>query len=163
MAYTGILLILAALPVIVIMLFIYLKDGNKEPMRLLIKLFLSGILSCFSVLMISKTASSFLPFMSKTETFIDLFLYAFIGIALIEEICKWIMTYIVAYHQHNFDELYDGIVYSTFVSLGFAFFENIIYVIKSSSVNTALLRAVSAVPSHACDAIFMGYYLSVAK
>ncbi|MBR3210527.1 MAG: PrsW family intramembrane metalloprotease [Bacilli bacterium] len=163
MAYTGILLILAVLPVLAIMLYVYHKDGNKEPMKLLIRLFLSGILSCFVVLTISRIMEMFLPFMNSTETFLDVLLYAFIGVAFIEELCKWFMTYIVAYHQRDFDEMYDGIVYSIFVSLGFAFFENIVYVIRTSSINTALIRAVSAVPSHACDAIFMGYYLSVAK
>ena len=45
----------------------------------------------------------------------------------------------------------------------FAFFENIVYVFGNMDFLTAILRAVSAVPGHACDAIFMGYYLSVAK
>ena len=90
-------------------------------------------------------------------------LYAFIGVALVEEFCKWLMTYLIGYHNREFDELYDGIVYAIFVSLGFAFIENILYVISTASLGTALMRAVSAVPSHACDAIFMGYYLSVAK
>ena len=166
MSYIGLLLVLAALPVILILLFVYYKDKNKEPMKLLIKLFIAGILSCILVLIISGILELFLPFMKgslASKSFIDTLLYAFIGVAMVEEFSKWLMTYVVGYNNREFDELYDGIVYAIFVSLGFAFIENILYVVNTSSVNTALLRAVSAVPSHACDAIFMGYYLSLAK
>lgn len=164
--YLGILLLLAALPVVLILLVVYLKDRNKEPMALLIKLFIAGFISCGLVLIISDLLEKFLPFMSgsvSNKSFIEVLLYAFFGVALVEEFSKWVMTYSVGYNNREFDELYDGIVYSIFVSLGFAFIENILYVINTSSINTALIRAISAVPSHACDAIFMGYYLSIAK
>ncbi len=162
----SLLLALAALPVVLILLFVYKKDKNKEPISLLIKLFLSGFGSCFLVLLISNFLGKFIPFMNSDLTyksFLDTLLYAFVGVAFIEETCKWLMVYLVGYHSKEFDELYDGLVYATFVSLGFAFIENILYVVMTSSFSTALLRAVSAVPSHACDAIFMGYYISVAK
>ena len=166
MIYLGILLLLAALPVVLILTLVYFKDRNKEPMVLLIKLFFAGFLSCILVLLISELLALFLPFMNgslSSKSFLDILLYAFIGVALVEEFSKWLMTYLVGYNNREFDELYDGIVYAIFVSLGFAFIENILYIIQAASVNTAILRAVSAVPSHACDAIFMGYYLSIAK
>lgn len=164
--YRILLLLLAALPVIIILFFVYFKDKNKEPMALLIKLFVSGFASCILTLILSEIMGMFLPFMKgslASKSFIGILLYAFVGVAAVEELSKWVMTFIVGYNNREFDEMYDGIVYAIFVSLGFAFIENIIYVIQTSSVNTALLRAVSAVPSHACDAIFMGYYLSIAK
>ncbi|MBQ3307969.1 MAG: PrsW family intramembrane metalloprotease [Bacilli bacterium] len=160
------LFVLAALPVVFILLFVYKKDKNKEPLSLLIKLFLGGFASCFLVLLVSYVLGLFFPFMDSTlpnRTFLDIILYAFIGVALVEEVSKWIIVYLMGYHSKEFDELYDGLVYSIFVSLGFAFVENILYVVMTSSISTALLRAVSAVPSHACDAVFMGYYISLAK
>jgi len=160
------LMALAALPVVVILLWIYFKDKNKEPIGLLIKLFLSGFVSCILVLIVSRLLENIFPFMDtdlKYKTFVDVLLYAFVGVALVEEFCKWIMVYLIGYNDREFDELYDGLVYSIFVSLGFAFIENILYVVYTSSLSTAILRAVSAVPSHACDAIFMGYYISIAK
>ena len=96
-------------------------------------------------------------------SFFEVFLYAFIGVALTEELCKWVMVYFKGYNHREFDELYDILVYSIFVSLGFAFFENLLYVFNSGTIQIALLRAVSAIPGHACDAVFMGYYLSLAK
>ena len=166
MVYVGVLLALAALPVILILSFVYFKDRNKEPMALLIKLFFAGFVSCILVLIISGILEIIFPFMSvdlSSKSFFQTLLYAFIGVALVEEFSKWLMTFLVGYNNREFDELYDGILYAIFVSLGFAFIENIMYIIQTSSINTALLRAVSAVPSHACDAIFMGYYLSIAK
>lgn len=157
---------LAVLPVIIILLVVYNKDRTKEPLALLLGLFVSGIGSCFLVLFVSGILEEFLPFMKisiESQTFFQTLLYAFIGVALVEECCKWIMVYIIGYNNKEFDEIYDIIVYSIFVSLGFAFFENIIYVVQSASILTAVIRAISAVPSHACDAVFMGYYLSVAK
>lgn len=162
----GILLLLAVLPVILILYFVYNKDKDKEPLLLLLSFFFKGIGSCFLVLAISEILGAFLPFMNKELTsmsFIEILLYSFVGVALVEEVCKWIMVYTNGYNHKEFDEIYDILVYSIFVSLGFAFFENILYVFGSGKLSIAILRAVSAVPGHACDAVFMGYYLSLAK
>ena len=166
MSYKGWLLFLAVLPVVLILWFVYKKDKEKEPISLLIGFFILGIVSCFLVINVSSILGIFLPFMNKELTemsFFEVFLYAFIGVALTEELCKWVMVYFKGYNHREFDELYDILVYSIFVSLGFAFFENLLYVFNSGTIQIALLRAVSAIPGHACDAVFMGYYLSLAK
>jgi RsiW-degrading membrane proteinase PrsW (M82 family) len=162
----SILFFLAIIPVVVILTYIYLKDRNKEPWSLLIKLFFMGIVSCFLVLLVSEVVFKIFPFMDKDTaymTFFETMTYAFIGVALIEEFCKWLMTFIGAYKHKAYDEVYDGIVYSVYVSLGFACLENILYVFMNKSVVVGISRALLAVPGHACDAVFMGYYLSLAK
>lgn len=162
----GLLLLLAVLPVLLILYFVYKKDKTKEPMWLLLSFFSKGILSCFLVLTVSGLLSAFLPFMNKDTSdmlFVEVLVYSFLCVALVEEVCKWLMVYNGGYNHKEFDEAYDILVYSIFVSLGFAFFENILYVINSQSLYIAILRAVSAIPGHACDAVFMGYYLSLAK
>ena len=56
----------------------------------------------------------------------------------------------------------DGIVYAVCVGLGFAAFENLMYVVGVGDwVSTAILRALLAVPGHYAFAILMGYYYSV--
>ncbi len=162
----SILLFLSILPVLLILLFIYSKDDAKEPIHLLLIFFTCGILSSFLVIQASDILSPILPFMNKLDgerTLLDIILYAFLGVALIEEICKWAMVYFIGYYHKEFEELYDIVVYAVFVSLGFACFENIFYILQLGNIKTAILRAISAVPGHACDAIFMGYYLSKAK
>ena len=162
----SVLLFLAVIPIVIICTYIYLKDRNKEPWSLLIKLFILGIASCFLVLLASGILFKVFPFMNKDTaymTFFEVMAYAFIGVAFIEELCKWIMVYFGAYFNKAYDELYDGIVYSVYVSLGFAFFENLLYVFKNQSIVVGISRGLLAVPGHACDAVFMGYYLSLAK
>lgn len=159
-------LFVAIVPIFLILLFVYNKDKSKEPIKLLLQLFVLGILSCISVLVVSRGMEFIFPFMKKDYTdmnFVQVLIYAFIGVALVEEACKWIMLFLKGYNNSEFDELYDIVVYAVFVSLGFAFLENIVYVFAIGDLKTALIRAISAVPGHACDAIFMGYYLSRAK
>ena len=161
------MLFLCIIPIILILLFVYHKDKKKEPIFLLLVLFCLGIVSCFLVLKVVDLLKLVFPFMNMTikeMDLINLILYAFFGVALVEELCKWIMVFTVGYHNKEFEETYDILIYAVFVALGFAFFENIGYVFSyMGNVKTAFLRAISAVPGHACYAISMGYYLSIAK
>ncbi len=154
---------LSILPVFLIGLYIYKKDRNKEPFKLLTKLFFGGLLSIIITLILTFILGLFFPFfLSEDYNAITLIPYVFIGVALVEEFSKWISTYFFSFHSKEFDETYDIIVYSVFVSLGFACFENLLYV-ATSSTSTALLRAITAVPAHAFNAVFMGYFLSLYK
>ena len=159
------LLIISILPVLLIGLYIYKKDKDKESKWLLLKLFLGGILSIPITLTITYILGFICPFFLEDFdklNLIELFISIFIGVALIEEFSKWIMVYLISYKHKDFDELYDMILYATFVALGFACLENILYVFENG-VLTALLRAVFAVPGHVCDGVFMGYYLGLSK
>lgn len=163
--YAVLLFIISAAPVFLLGLFIYKKDRNKEPIKLLIRLFLGGIGSCFLTLFLTGFLGAFIPYISADTdslNLLELLIHVFIGVALIEEFCKWYMSYKITYNHNEFDEIYDMIVYSVFVALGFAFFENILYVFDGGIV-VGIVRALSAVPGHVCDGIFMGYYLGLAK
>ncbi|MBR2678542.1 MAG: PrsW family intramembrane metalloprotease [Bacilli bacterium] len=154
------------LPIILLLVFVYNNDKSKEPISLLLQMFFLGMISSILVIWFSDTLRMFFPFMSKKladKNFIEVILYAFVGVALTEEFCKWLMVYFRGYNNQEFDEVYDIIVYAVFVSLGFAFIENIIYVFYGGTLRTAILRAISSIPGHASDAVFMGYYLSLAK
>ena len=54
-----ILFLISALPVFLLGLYIYKKDKNKEPAKILIKLFLAGMLSCVLVVLITIFLSFF--------------------------------------------------------------------------------------------------------
>lgn len=155
---------LAVIPVFIILLLVYSKDKNKEPLSLLIILFLSGLLSCGLVLIITDIFGIFLPFIkSDNKNIIEILIYSFIVVALVEEFCKFIMVMLIGYNHKEYDEDYDILIYSIFVSLGFAFIENLLCIANNESIKLAIMRGISAVPSHACDAVFMGYFLSLAK
>lgn len=154
-------LIVALLPIFLIGLFIYKHDKAKESTKLLVSLFVGGIISCFPAVYLEMYVSNFFP-EEQYMSFIQLFMYVFIGIAFVEELCKWFFVYSISYDHNEFDTLYDMVVYASFVALGFACFENVLYVL-SNGIMTGVMRAISAVPGHVCDGILMGSYLSLAK
>ena len=154
-------LLIAILPVYLIGLYVYNKDKDKESRKLLSKLFIFGIVSCIPTAILEVLVGSFFGSTEDMDLF-TMFFYVFVSIAFVEEICKWFFVYKIAYNHQEFDHIYDAIVYSVFVSLGFAAFENILYIFQGG-VGTAFLRAVSAIPGHACFAIAMGNYLGIAK
>lgn len=159
---TIISLFLTFLPIYLICLFVYNKDNKKEPKKFLRKLFIFGILSCIPAAIIELIIEPLFGDINKLNLFY-LFIYVALGIALVEELCKWIIVYKKAYNHKEFDQTYDAIVYSVFVSLGFACLENILYCFSSNNILTSLLRALTAIPGHTMDAIVMGNFLYLAK
>lgn len=154
-------ILICALPVIVLGLYIYLKDREREPMSLLFKLLWKGILACLLVLLIDLILGLFFPIFNASYTDLkgnELMIYAFICVALVEESCKYFFVYRETFDHKEFDTTFDMAVYACFVSLGFAFFENIVYLINYGVANQ-FVRYFTAVPLHLCTGIFMGIYL----
>jgi RsiW-degrading membrane proteinase PrsW (M82 family) len=83
-------------------------------------------------------------------------------VAISEELAKYMLLKKRTWNNPEFNCLYDGVVYAVAVSLGFALWENISYV-TMYGFSTALVRAVTAVPGHACFGVFMGVFYSLAK
>lgn len=167
---TIVYLLLAIIPSVLIGYYLYKKDLNKEPKSLLIKLFFGGVGAAFLTFFLSSVCNKIVPGLVPTldgtveYNIIELFIKVLLGVALIEEFSKWFFAYYIGYKSKEFDEVYDIILYCGFVALGFATFENILYVLFSdNTLQTALLRAVTAVPGHVCDAVVMGYFLGLAK
>lgn len=161
------LLLISIIPVILLGLYIYQKDSIKEPKSLLLGLFASGFLASFLVVFINIIMAFITPDFYLSDNynrfeFTKLFLLVFIEIALVEEFSKWIMIRLIGYNHKDFDQLYDIIVYSVFVALGFAAIENIFYVIQGG-LTLGIYRAIFSVPGHVAFGVFMGYYLGLAK
>lgn len=155
-----ILLLAAIAPSAALMYYFYMKDKyDKEPRRLLVKAFLLGAISVIPILMVEMSLN---VFERADESLIAAGYTAFIVAGLVEEAFKFMMFYLLIWRNNEFDEMYDGIVYSVFVSLGFATVENIGYVL-STGFSVALLRSITAVPAHAMFGVAMGYYLGIAK
>ena len=164
MLYELLLFLLALLPVVLLGYLIYSKDSEKEPIKLLLKLFIGGILSAGLTLGVSYLLNQFFPdvLYHQGMSGISLFIYTFFFVSLVEEISKFIVTYFISYHNREYDQFYDMIVYAVFIALGFAWIENLLYVYEGG-FQIALLRGLVAVPTHVSVAVFMGYYLSLSK
>ena len=83
-------------------------------------------------------------------------------VAFSEEGFKYLLLKRRTWYDPEFNSQFDGVVYAVFVSLGFALWENIAYVLMYG-FGTALVRAVTAVPGHACFGVFMGAWYGFAK
>lgn len=155
-----ILLALALLPSIVLGAFIYKKDkAEKEPKALLAILFICGVAICYPAAYMEQFLFASIDLLLPSQSVIRTAAENFIGVALVEELFKWLPMILITRKSKHFNSVFDGIVYAVFVSLGFATFENILYVLDGG-IEVALARAVLAVPGHVFDAIFMGYYYS---
>ncbi len=152
---------LALAPGAAIILYIYLKDKHeREPLSLLFLSFIYGIFSILITLIITLPVN-FL-FVLRANDVIHEFYSAFFKVALVEEFSKFLFVRFILFPNKNFNEPFDGIVYSVMVSMGFATFENLLYVFEYG-YETAILRMFTAVPAHATFGILMGYFLGKAK
>jgi RsiW-degrading membrane proteinase PrsW (M82 family)/GNAT superfamily N-acetyltransferase len=152
------LLALAIAPGLAICVYILYHDVyNREPATNMMASFALGIVSIVPALGIETFLSWFLD-----RSVLSIIAGAFIGVALVEEGCKFLVLRYYSFTQPSFDEPLDGIVYSVLVSMGFATVENVFYV-YDETISVALLRMFTSVPAHATFAIIMGYYAGKAK
>lgn len=169
-----ILVAAALLPAVFLCLYVFKKDSaEKEPWWLLLLLLCSGILICFPVSAVSEwirkiETDIFLPFTTEFEggNYLDGWLFElynavdkFIAVAMVEEGFKWLVLLAFTKNNKHFNSLFDGIIYSVFISLGFAGFENLLYTFNFG-METAILRTITAVPIHLFCGVSMGYYLT---
>lgn len=154
---------LALIPSIVLLIYIYVKDRKeKEPLGLLIKCFLWGIVIIIPVVVVEMVLDMILEEFCIPGSVIYAAFDGFVVAGCTEEIFKYIVLKKRTWKSEEFNSSFDGIVYAVFVSLGFATFENLLYVLDSG-LSTAILRMFTAVPGHAYDAVLMGYFYSKAK
>lgn len=156
------LIIIAIFPGIALALGAYLTDRyDREPVPLLIKIFLFGSLSVVPAGIFEKILMSLNPFSGT----LAIIFTAFIVAGLTEEFIKRRVVMKFAFNNSAFDEKLDGIIYAVFASLGFATAENILYVVFRFGANpyVGISRGILSVPAHMLFAITMGYYLSLAK
>ena len=162
--YTNPILIAAAVvPAILLLRYIYRKDAlEKEPPRLLISLVARGIIATF-LAMIAEGAGEWIlgSFVPKGTIAYNALLY-FGVVAFSEEGFKYMMLRHRTWKSPEFNCSFDGVVYAVFVSLGFALWENISYV-SVYGLGTAAVRALTAVPGHACFGVFMGSWYGMAR
>jgi Predicted membrane protein len=156
------LVIAAVAPALLLMWFVYNKDTHPEPTRLIVKGFFFGGLSAFVSTLISGPLLNMGFYTTEPASVLDAVKISFFGVAIPEECAKLLMLWLLLRNCREFDERYDGIVYATTVGLGFAAFENILYVVGSGAdwVDVAFTRALFAVPGHFAFAVAMGYWYS---
>lgn len=178
-----ILILAAVIPALFLLVQVYRADRlEKEPLSLLISLLLWGVVAT-ELASLSEQAGILLlqrlfrPSQALAWNFrwagptraaaaqnsvaYDALLY-FGVVAVSEEGFKYLLLHRRTWREPEFDCCFDGVVYAVFLSLGFALWENIHYVL-AYGFGTALARALTAVPGHACFGVFMGAWYGAAK
>lgn len=160
------LLCLSILPVIVLLVYIYHNDKyEKEPLGMLVKALLFGSLSVIPAIFMEQAMEQ-LNVYNNTPVVGGIF-EGFCVAGFCEELCKLALLWLCVWHNRNFNEYFDGIVYASCVALGFAGIENIGYVFSSSdfssAFHTGVTRAILSVPAHFLFGVVMGYYFALAK
>lgn len=155
------LVALAVTPALLICFLIYRIDlYDKESHWQLIICFVLGMLVTFPAMQLESFGESF--GLNQPGHLGKLIILSFIVVGLTEELAKFAALILYAYPRKEFNEPLDGIVYAVMIAMGFATLENIIYADRFG-LGTTVLRAFTAVPAHAVFAVFMGYYVGLAK
>lgn len=160
----NILFVLALIPVVGLLLFIYFNDKQeKEPFGFLVSLFFLGMATSVTALISELIGTYVIGTIVPEDSIAFGWIKAMLIVGPAEELGKFLVLRLRTWKNKNFNYSYDAIVYAVFVSLGFAALENVGYVILGGGIITALMRMVTSVPGHACFAVFMGYFYSKAK
>ncbi|MEM7431582.1 MAG: PrsW family intramembrane metalloprotease [Pseudomonadota bacterium] len=162
-----VLILPIVVPVIFWAIYHYYKDHHlPEPIGHLVLAFILGALATtvsqvfyegLGVLGLRFDAG----YLADTNT-VKLFFYAVLAIGPIEEFAKLLMFWFVILKLEEFDEPLDGIIYASFIGLGYAAVENWQY-LEFLTVNEAIARGFAGPVIHILFASIWGYYVGRAK
>ena len=158
---TLLLLLIAILPGLAIALFIYYKDIREpEPYGLLMVSVFYGVLAFFISQGIGYLLHNFM--FAKEGNMARQVMNAFLLVGLLGEGFKFLFLRGFTFYYKNFNQPFDGIVYSIMVGIGYATTENVLYIMSGDN-HTAILPLLTAVPANAVFAVIMGFFLGEAK
>jgi RsiW-degrading membrane proteinase PrsW (M82 family) len=154
---------LAVGPGLVLVHVLWSRDRYREPLGNVALYLLIGALSVFPAAWIEGLLAG--PILGGVVAGVEAVptaVWAFLGVALVEEASKLGVLGLRARRDGHLDEPFDWVVYAVAVSLGFATLENVFYVMDGGP-SVAIGRAFTAVPSHALDGTLMGWRLARAS
>jgi len=152
----------------IIWLFYYLrKDVHPEPKRLVLKIFLWGMLAAFPALLIEIGAKNLI--IKLDFSLLSKIFYWFLAVALVEEFLKYLVVRDKILKDPEFDEPVDAMIYMLISGLGFAALENVLIFLYQKSLflsfgETLILlifRFFSATFLHALCSALVGYFLAL--
>ncbi len=161
------LVILALLPSFIWLLFYLRKDSHPESNWMVLKIFFYGLLSAFPAALIEMGIFEVFGRLSFPAFLIGI-LNIFVGVALVEELLKYLVVREKALNNPEFDEPLDAMLYMIIAALGFAALENVLILLPIAPnflVEEALiisgLRFVGATFLHALTSGLVGYFLAI--
>jgi len=156
-------LIFGLAPSIIWLLFFLRKDVHPEPKGMVLKIFFYGVLITLPAIFIERGI-----FERFTELNLPPILYIFVGIALTEEILKYLVVREKVISDQEFDEPLDAMLYMIISALGFAALENLLFFFSpeifllpfKEILVLVSFRFITATFLHALCSGLVGYFLA---
>jgi len=162
----ALLYLFGLLPSFIWLLFYLRHDKHPEPNKMVLFVFLSGILAGFSAIVLEKLFQYFFMLLSQ-KALRESILAIFIGGAFIEEVLKFLAVKMVVFRNKELDEPIDLVLYLVISALGFAALENILVLANNhpvlttgSTIEMMAIRFISATFLHALTSGLLGYFIA---
>lgn len=151
-------------PSIIWLLFYLRKDSHPESNRMILKIFIYGMLSALPAIFLEL---GFFEITKKLESaFLVSILNIFIGVALVEEYLKYLVVKEKVLVHSECDEPLDIMLYMVISGLGFAALENVLVlfslgqaVLLKETLAVSLFRFLGATFLHTLSSAFLGFFL----
>lgn len=148
-----------------IWLLIFLReDVHPESNRMILKIFGYGVLITVPAVLLEVGIQKISPQLPLAYPII-LLINTFIGVALIEEVLKFIVVQDRVMKDSEFDEPTDAMLYMIIAALGFVALENILVLVQLEQLTQAMtlisVRFVGATFLHALCSGIVGFYLAL--
>ncbi len=149
--------VLGLLPAVLWLLFFLREDASRpEPRRMIIYVFIGGALAAGASVVPEFYLQKYFPPSLEAPSYASPLLPLF---ALIEEVAKFLIVYLIIKKSAYFDEGVDAMIYMITAGLGFAAVENSLNLIGAESVlETFALRSIGATLLHALASGILGFH-----
>lgn len=161
------LIVLGLVPSIIWLLFYLRKDAHPESRQMIIKVFLYGMIAAVAAALLELGIAKGLRQLNISPIFLRV-IYIFIGIALVEELSKYLIVREKVFKNAELDEPLDIMLYMVISALGFAALENILVLLPLGSpfnffetLSIIALRFIGATFLHALCSGTFGYFIAL--
>lgn len=166
-------IIFAILPSFLWLVFFLREDVRPEPKKTILKVFFYGVLSAIPVIIIGISSGIFMRSMGLNNYIATLIGVVFVA-AITEEIAKYCALRYSALKNSECDEPPDIMIYAITAALGFAAFENILFLLPNEEIlsvspyiyfknmfTESTIRFVSGTFLHALTSGIVGYFIAI--
>ena len=154
-------------PSIIWLCFYLRKDSHPESNSEVLKVFFFGMIVAIPAAIIEIALFKIFRIFNPSPALLN-FLNVFVGVALIEELAKYLVVKFEVLNNSEFDEPIDAMLYMIIAALGFAAIENILILLPLGEpfifgqiVSTSAFRFLGATFLHALSSGLLGFFIAL--
>lgn len=162
----ALLFLFALAPSLLWLAFYLRKDSNPEPNRLVVRIFVAGMIITIPAIYLETFFHGFFSSFQFSDP-VFLVIYFLIGVAVVEELLKFLVVRFGMFNNAALDEPLDFMLYMVISALGFAAFENTLLLFRLVEIYPLSdiffvngVRFVQAILLHALVSGLIGYFLA---